>query len=332
MKIKSYLGSISLALLGVFTTPASAAPADSFPSKPIQIVLGFPPGGSTDILARLVAQHMQEAWGQPVVVLNRPGASTIIATESVARAAPDGHTLLVGASSAMTINPELYQSLPYNAKTDFSPVAIMGSFPLLLAVHPSLKVQSVSELVQAAKTRQLNYSSASTLFQLAAEMFKQMAKVDVTHIPYKGSVQALTALTSGDVQMLFLDPAPVITQMKAGKAQGLAVTSAKRWSLLPDVPTMTESGVPGYDFASWIALFTPTGTPPDIIAKVQREVARIVELPAVRSKLETLGIDAGGRALGIAPADNGPAALSKVIEVERERFAQVIRAANIKPE
>lgn len=320
---------MSLACLAL---PAGAAPADTYPSKPIQIVLGFPPGGSTDILARMVAQHLQQAWGQPVVVVNKPGASTIIATESVARAAPDGHTLLVGASSAMTINPVIYKALPYDAKRDFAPIAIMGSFPLVLAVQPSMKVKTVSELIAAARTESLNYSSASTLFQLAGEMFKQTAGVEVTHIPYKGSVQALTALTSGDVQMLFLDPAPVITQMKAGKARALAVSTAQRWSLMPDVPTMTESGVPGYDFAGWIALFTPSGTPPDVVAKVQREVARIVELPDVKGKLETLGIDAGGRALGIGPADNGPAALSRVIQTEGERFTKVIQTAKIKPE
>lgn len=329
MKMTRISAALALACLAL---PAAAAPADSYPSKPVQIVLGFPPGGSTDILARMMAQHMQQTWGQPVIVVNKPGASTIIATESVARAAADGYTLLVGASSSMTINPALYKSLPYDAKRDFAPVAIMGSFPLVLAVQPSMKAKTVRELIAAAKTESLNYSSASTLFQLAGEMFKQTADVDVTHIPYKGSVQALTALVTGDVQMLFLDPAPVIAQMKAGKARALAVTSAKRWSLMPDVPTMTESGVSGYGFASWIALFTPSGTPPDIVAKVQREVARIVELPDVKAKLETLGIDAGGRALGIEPADNGPAALSRVIQTEGERFAKVIHTANMKPE
>ncbi|MDX3907800.1 MAG: tripartite tricarboxylate transporter substrate binding protein [Pigmentiphaga sp.] len=331
MRTRRHIAGLALACLAL---PAHAATADSYPSKPIQIVLGFPPGGSTDILARLVAQHLQQAWDRPVIVVNKPGASTIIATESVAKAPPDGYTLLVGASSAMTINPVLYRSLPYDPKRDLSPVAIMGSFPLVLAVQPSMSVKTVSELITAAKAASppLNYSSASTLFQLAGEMFKQMSGTEITHIPYKGSVQALTALTTGDVHMLFLDPAPVITQMKAGKARALAVTSARRWPLMAEVPTMTESGVPGYDFASWIALFTPAGTPPDIVTKIQREVSRIVELPEVRQRLETLGIDAGGRALGIEPADNTPASLARVIDDEAKRFAQVIRTANIKAE
>ncbi|MFW7347762.1 MAG: Bug family tripartite tricarboxylate transporter substrate binding protein [Pigmentiphaga sp.] len=321
-------GALSCLALAAGTAHAAAP----YPSKQIQIVLGFPPGGGNDILARIFAQHLQQTWGQPVIVVNKPGASTIIAAESVARAAPDGHTLLVGSSSTITINPVLYRDLPYRPQRDFAPVTILSAFPLILAVQPSMKVNDVGELVAAAKTASpsLNYSSASTLFQLAGERFKQMAGVDVTHIPYKGSAQALTALTTGDVQMLFIDPAPMLAQIKVGKAKALAVTSARRYSLLPDVPTMTESGVPGYDFTSWIALFAPAGTPPEIVSKVQKEVARILEKPEVRKQLETLGMEAGGTALGIASADNTPESLTRVIHDEAERFAQVIKTANIK--
>jgi tripartite-type tricarboxylate transporter receptor subunit TctC len=316
--------------IGLF---AGAASAQQYPTGPVQIVLGFPPGGSTDILARLVAQKLQAEWGRPVVVVNKPGASTIIATETVTRSAPDGHTLLVGASSAMTINPVLYDKLPYHPR-DLMPITIMGSFPLVLAVQPSMPQRSLNELIASAKTAKpsMNYSSASTLFQLAAEMMKQMASIDVTHIPYKGSVQAMTALTAGDVQMLFLDPAPVIAQIKAGKARGVAVTSAKRWSLMPDLPTMAESGLPDYDVTSWIGLFAPAGTPQNVVDKIQRDVSSIVAAPDIRERLETLGIDAGGKALGIPDADNTPAQLAKVIRDEGVRFAQVIKTANIKAE
>jgi tripartite-type tricarboxylate transporter receptor subunit TctC len=264
-------------------------------------------------------------------VVNKPGASTIIATDYVAKSKPDGHTLVLGASSATTINPVLYPKLPYHPTRDLMPITIMGSFPLLLAVHPSVPANSVQELVAYAKGNpgKLNYSAASTLFQLSAEMFKQMAAVDVRHIPYKGSVQAMTAMTSGDVQMLFLDPAPVIPQVKAGKAKALAVTSTKRWSLLPDVPTMAESGLPQYDVTGWIGLFAPAGTPQDIINKLQAEVSQIVATPDVAKRLEALNIDPGGRALGIEPADNKPAALARVIREEGERYAKVIKAANI---
>lgn len=327
---KTRMVSCAIACIAMF---AGAACAQDYPVKPVQIVLGFPPGGSTDILARLVAQKLQAEWGQPVIVVNKPGASTIIATESVARAGADGYTLLVGASSAMTINPVLYDKLPYQPR-DLMPITIMGSFPLVLAVQPSMPQHSLNELIASAKTAKpsLNYSSASTLFQLAAEMMKQMAAIDVTHIPYKGSIQAMTALTAGDVQMLFLDPAPVITQIKAGKARGLAVTSAKRWSLMPDLPTMAESGLPDYDVTSWIALFAPAGTPKPVIDKIQLGVSRIVAQPDIRERLETLGIDAGGKALGIADADNNPAQLAKVIADEGVRFAKVIKTANIKAE
>jgi tripartite-type tricarboxylate transporter receptor subunit TctC len=327
---------LSAALCAMTLMAASGGPAfaQAYPAKPIEIVLGFPPGGSTDILARLVAQKLQEKWGQPVTVVNKPGASTIIATEYVAKSKPDGYTLVLGASSATTINPVLYPKLPYHPTKDLMPITIMGSFPLVLAVNTSVPANSVQELVAHAKSNpgKLNYSSASTLFQLAAEMFKQMASVDVRHIPYKGSIQAMTAVATGDVQMLFLDPSPVISQVKAGKAKALAVTSTKRWSLLPDVPTMAESGLPQYDVTGWIGLFAPAGTPQNIIGKLQAEVSQIVTMPDVVKRLESLSIDPGGRTLGIEPADNNPAALARVIREEGERYAKVIKAANIQAE
>jgi tripartite-type tricarboxylate transporter receptor subunit TctC len=332
--MKTLMKRTACAVLACLAVSAGPAFAQAYPSKPIQIVLGFPPGGSTDILARLVAQKLQEDWGQPVVVINKPGASTIIATESVVKSPADGYTLLIGASSGLTINPVLYDKLPYHPTRDLMPITIMGSFPLLLIVQPNMPVNSVKELISYAKTASpsLNYSSASTLFQLSGEMFKQMASVDVTHIPYKGSMQAVTALATGDVQMLFLDPAPALVQMKAGKAKALAVTSKKRWSLMPDLPSLAESGLPDYDVTGWIGLFAPTGTPPDIVAKVQKEVSRVVALPEMRERLETLGIDAGGKALGISDADNNPEQLANVIKNEAVRFTKVIKTANIKAE
>lgn len=324
----------AMLLLSCITALAGNAAAQSYPNKPVQMVLGFPPGGSTDILARLVASKLQAAWGQPVVVLNKPGASTIIATDTVAKSPADGYTLLLGASSGNTINPVLYPKLPYNPIRDFAPIAIMGSFPLVLAVHPSVPANNVRQLIERAKSVPvpLNYSSASTLFQLSAEMFKQMANVNLTHIPYKGSAQALGALTAGDVQLLFLDPAPVMAQVKGGRARALAVTSTKRWALLPDVPTMAESGMPDYNVTAWIALFAPAGTPADIVAKLQAEVNRIMQLPDVRERLETLGIDPGGRALGIESAANNADTITQLIREEGARYAKVIKTANIKAE
>jgi tripartite-type tricarboxylate transporter receptor subunit TctC len=320
-------------IAGCLAATMGSAFAQSYPSRPIQIVLGFPPGGSTDILARVVAQHLTESWGQPVVVVNKPGANTIIATETALKSPADGYTLLVGASSNLTINPVLYKDLSYKP-SDLKPITIMGSFPMVLAVNPALPVHSVSELIAYAKKASptLNYSSAATVFQLAAEMFKQMAHLDIVNIPYKGSIQAMTALTTGDVQMLFLDPAPVITQINAGKARALAVSTPKRWSLMPNLPTMAESGLPDYAMTGWIGLFAPAGTPDDIVKKIQVEVARIVALPDVRKNLETLGIDSGGRAHGIEQKDNTSEQLADLIKKEAVRYAQVIKIADIKAE
>src|SRR5689334_3441023 len=239
---------ISLGAL-ILICAASGAWAQGYPTKPIRIVVGFPPGGGNDIIARLVGAKMQESWGEPVVIDNKPGANSIIAAEFVAKSAPDGYTLLVNATGGMSVNPVLYAKLPYDPLKDFVPISMVGSFPLVLAVNPSVPAKSVRELLAYAKANpgKLNYSAGSTAFQVATEMFKQMTGIDVRHIPYKGSAASITALISGDVQMTIVDTPPLVPQIKAGRVRALAVTSAQRAGAMPELPTIAESGVPGYE-------------------------------------------------------------------------------------
>ncbi len=304
---------------------ATAAWAQTYPAKPIRIVVGFPPGGGNDIIARLVATKMQEAWGQPVVIDNKPGANSIIAAEFVAKSAPDGYTLLVNATGGMSVNPVLYAKLPYDSLKDFVPISMVGSFPLVLVVHPSVPANSVQELVAYAKANpgKLNYSSGSTAFQVASEMFKQMTGTDLRHIPYKGSAASITAVIAGDVQMTIVDTPPLVSQVKAGRVRALAVTSAKRASAMSELPTIAESGVPGYEMMLWIGVFAPAGTPRDVAAKLNAEVVRIVRLPDIREKLDAMGVEALG---------NTQEQMAEWIRREIARYAPVVKAANIKAE
>jgi tripartite-type tricarboxylate transporter receptor subunit TctC len=298
--------------------------AQAYPSKPIRIVVGFPPGGGNDLIARLVGAKMQESWGQSVVIENRPGANSIIAAEHVAKSAPDGYTLLVNATGGMSVNPVLYSKLPYDSLKDFVPISMVGSFPLVLIVHPSVPANSVPELIAYAKANpgKLNFSSGSTAFQVATEMFKQMTGTDIKHIPYKGSVQSITAVIAGDVQMTIVDAPPLMPQVKSGKVKALAVTSAQRSKALPEVPAMAES-VPGYEMVLWIGMFAPAGVPKDIAAKLNAEVVRIVKLPDVREKLHAMDVD---------PLGNTSEQVTAWIQREIAKYGPVVKAANIKAE
>jgi tripartite-type tricarboxylate transporter receptor subunit TctC len=304
---------------------ALAASAQGYPSKPIRIVVGFPPGGGNDIVARLVGAKMQEAWGQPVVIDNKPGANSIIAAEFVAKSAPDGYTLLVNATGGMSVNPVLYAKLPYSTLRDFVSISMIGMFPMVLVTTPSLPVNSVQDLIAYAKANpgKLNYGAASTAFQVATEMFKQMTGTDIRHIPYKGSVQAINAVMAGDVQMTIVDSPPVLPHVKAKQLRGLAVTSATREPSAPELPTLAEAGVPGYEMNLWIGTFAPAGTPGEVAAMLSAEVARIVRLPDVREKLA---------ALGIQPVGNTSEQFAGMIRNEIARFGPVVKAGNIKAE
>jgi len=296
----------------------------AYPSKPIRIVVGFPPGGGNDIIARMVGAKMQESWGQPVVIDNRPGANSIIASEFVAKSAPDGYTLLVNATGGMSVNPVLYAKLPYDSLRDFVPISMVGSFPLVLVVNPSLPATSVQELIAylRANPGKLNYSSGSTAFQVATEMFKQMTGTDIKHIPYKGSPGSITALIAGDVHLTIVDTPPLLPQLGSGRLKALAVTSAKRSAAMPDVPAIAES-VPGYEMVLWIGVFAPAGTAREVAAKLNAEVVRIVGLPDIRAKLAGLGVD---------PIGNTSAEMAEWIRGEIAKYGPVVKAAGIKAE
>jgi tripartite-type tricarboxylate transporter receptor subunit TctC len=311
-----------LAIVALCAASAGAF-AQAYPSKPIRIVVGFPPGGGNDIIARLVGAKVQENWGQPVVVDNKPGANSIIAAEFVAKSAPDGYTLLVNATGGMSVNPVLYAKLPYDSLKDFVPISMVGSFPLVLVVHPSVPANSVQELVAYAKANpgKLNYSSGSTAFQVASEMFKQMTGTDIKHIPYKGSAASITAVIAGDVQMTIVDTPPLVPQIRAGKVKALAVTSARRASAMSELATIAESGVPGYEMVLWIGVFAPAGTPREIAERLNAEVVRVVRLPDIREKLDAMGVE---------PVGNTSEQMAEWIRREITKYGPVVKAANIK--
>ncbi len=319
MKIKILL----FAILGALTFAAQSQGIDNYPSKPVRLVVGFPPGGANDILARLVGIKLQERFGQSFVVENKPGANAIIATELVAKSAPDGYTLLIGAAGAMTFNPGLYDKLPYDPVKDFAPVTMIGSFPLVLTVNPALGVSTVKELIALVKSKPgvLNYGAGSTPFQLVAELFKMQTGTDIKHIPYTGSAAAAAALLGGVVELTFVDSPPVVANIKAGKLRGLAVTSAKRTTFLPDLPTMIEAGVADFEVMLWTGLFAPVGTPSAVVRKLQGEIAKIVRLPEIHERMAAMGID---------PIGGTPEELATQLKLDLDRWTRVAKTAGVK--
>jgi len=304
--------------------PAAQA-QQTYPARPVRLVVPSAPGGGTDITARVMAPKLGEYLGQQVVVENRAGAGTMIGGEVVARAAPDGYTLLVGASGAMAFNPGLYAKLSYDPVRDFEPVTMLGSFPLVFAVTPSLPAQNVKELVQlvAAAPGKYNYSAGSTPFQLAMELFKLRTGTSVNHIAYKGSAQAVTAVLANEVQMTFVDAPPAVGQIKAGKLRVLAVTSKTRAVVLPDAPTMIEAGIADFEVVLWTSVFAPAGTPRPVVEKLQQQIAVILRLPDVAERMAALGIE---------PVGSTPAQLAAVLRADVEKWTAVAKSANIKAE
>ncbi len=297
--------------------------AQTYPSKPIRLIVGFPPGGGNDVVARLVSAKMQEAWGQPVVVDNKPGGNSIIATEFVAKSAPDGYTLLVNANGGMTINPLIYAKLPYDPQRDFVPISTVGIFPMLFVINPSIPAGTLQEFIAYARANRgkLNYSAGSTAFQVATEMFKQITGTDIRHIPYKGSAQSVNAVLSGDTQMTLVDSTAAVPLVKSGRLKALAVTSAQRVGSMPELPTMSEAGAPGYEMTLWVSFFAPAGTPGAIVSKLNAEIVRIVRLPDIHEKL---------LASGVEPLGNSSEQLAEMISNEIARYRPVVQAANIK--
>ena len=318
-------GCLGLMALAAMIDSASAQEDPSkYPTRAIHIVVGFTPGGGNDIIARIVGQKLSESLGQPVIIDNKPGGGAIVATEYVAKSAPDGYTLLVGASGAMAINPAVYAKLPYDPVRDFVPVSELGSFPLILIVNASSPIRSVAELVAFAKANpdKTNYSSSSAAFQLVTELFKQKTGAPMQEIPYKGANDSVMAVISGQVTLTIADAGPVSSQVKGGQVRALAVAAPNRTEDLPEVPTMKEAGA-DVDAVLWSGIFAPRRTPPAIVRKLEGELVRIARLPDVVARL---------RPLGIQPVGNSSAEFAHVLASDIARWTEVARAGNIRIE
>jgi tripartite-type tricarboxylate transporter receptor subunit TctC len=310
-------------------TLAGALPAgaQNYPVKPIRLIVPFPPGGGNDIMARTVGQKLTEATGQQVVIDNRGGAGGNIGAETAAHAVPDGYTLFLGGVGSHGTNPGLQARLPYDPVKDFAPITLIAAAPLLVVAHPSLPAKNIGELVQYAKARpgQLNFASSGTgsIAHLAAEMLNAMAKIRITHVPYKGTSPALVDLLGGQVQLMMNSAVSMIPQVRGGKLRALAVTGARRLTALPELPTVAESGVPGYEAASWYGMLAPAKTARPIIDKLNREIVAIVRLPELRDRLIADGAE---------PAGNTPDEFAAYIKRELARWSAVIKSAGIRPE
>lgn len=301
-----------------------AAHAQSFPSKPVRIIAPFPPGAGTDTLARTLAGPLTKSLGQSIVVENRPGAGTVVGTEVAARAPADGHTLLIIANS-FTINPAVRSRLPYDALKDFSGVARIASTPMVLAVHPSLPARSLKELIALARARpgELTYatSGAGTGHHLAGELFKSLAKIDLIHVPYQGGAPATTAVVGGHTSVLLVNVLSVAPQAAAGRLRPLAVTSPGRVAVLKDVPTVAESGFPGFDTAIWFGSVVPSATPKEAVDRLSAEILRALQLPEVKDVITKIGLD---------PSGLGAAEFGAFIRSELQRNEKIARAVNLR--
>jgi tripartite-type tricarboxylate transporter receptor subunit TctC len=297
----------------------------TWPSKPIKWVVPFAPGGTTDILARTIGEKLSTALGQPVVVDNRPGAGGGVGAEFTARAAPDGYTIMGGTISTHAINASLYSKLPYDPVKDFAPITLIARVPNLLVVNPSIPAASVPELIALLKANPAKYTFASsgngTSQHLSGELFKTMAGVDMQHVPYKGSPPALQDVVAGQVSMTFDNITTALPLAKGGKLRALAVTTARRSSVAPDIPTLAESGLPGFEVGSWQGVFAPAGTPPDIVKRLNTEIVKILNTPETRDKLTALGAE---------PVGNSPEEFAAMVKAEVVRWADVVKKSGAK--
>ena len=309
-----------IALLLMLLASAAAAQG-SYPTKPIRLLLGYTPGGATDIVARILAAKLQEALGQPVIVENKPGAGSNIASELVAKSAPDGYTLLVGTIANAT-NMVVYKKLGYDTLRDLAPITQLMSAPSVLSVHPSFPAKNLQELIALARRNPGKYAFASTGSggspHLAGELLKLRANIDLIHVPYKGAAPAQADLLGGQVQMAFQTALSAVPHLQSGQLRAIAVAANKRLAQLPDVPTMAEAGLPDFEVSSWNGLFAPAKTPPEIIARLHREAVKALALPDVRAKL---------LAEGAEPVGSAPEEFAAYIRAEIDKWGRVVRAS-----
>ncbi len=304
-----------------FTT----AHAQTYPNKPIRIVVPFPAGGSTDIMGRVVAEQLSAAFGQQAFVDNRPGANGVIGTELVAKAAPDGYTLLMGGIGSLAINPAIYSKIPYDPVRDFTAIIQIAQVPNVLIVHPSLPVKTVKDVIALAKANpgKLTFSSSGSgsSDHMSGELFKSMAKVDLVHVPYKGGAPAITDAIAGQVSMTFSNQPTALPHVKSGKLRGIAVTSIKRSTATPDLPTIDESGLKGFDVSSWVGVNAPANLPRDIVTRLNAEIVKGMSAPAGRERLNQLAFD---------PVLSTPDQYAAHIKSEVAKWAQVAKTAGAK--
>jgi tripartite-type tricarboxylate transporter receptor subunit TctC len=317
----------SVAILAAVSLLSPAAYAQSYPTKPVRLVVPFGAGGAPDLVARVMSPRLQESLGQPIVVDNRAGAAGILGMEIVAKSPPDGHTLVVGSAGPVAIVPSLYRKLSYDVARDFAPISMVTAIPFLLVVHPSLPVKTVKDLVALAKAKpgQLNFGSPGTgsTTHLATELLKSATGMKITHVPYKGVAAAATDLISGQVQILSGDLNTMLPQVKSGRMRAIAVTSARRSSLLPEIPSVAESGVPGFDASGWIGLLAPAATPAAIIQRVNGIVVKALATPETRSRLSALGGEVSA---------STPEQFAAFIRSETAKYGKVIKSAGIEGE
>jgi tripartite-type tricarboxylate transporter receptor subunit TctC len=310
----------------VQSVPVAAQGATAFPTKSITIIIPASPGGAIDLVARLTGQKVGDVLGKPVVVENKAGATGVIGTEAMARSTPDGHTLALVASSH-AINPSMFKKLPYDTVKSFEPVLLTHVVPLMLVVNPQVPAKNVRELIAYAKANpgKLTFASSGPggAPHMSGELFKSMAGIEMTHIPYKGSTAAHPDLLSGQVTVMFDTVAAIMPHVKSGAVRALAVTTAKRSSIAPDVPTIAESGLPGYDTSTWGGLLAPAGTPKDVVAKLNAEFAKALAAPDVQKRLADAGIEPGG---------GSPAQFAQFIQAEMVKWQKVARDAGVEPE
>jgi tripartite-type tricarboxylate transporter receptor subunit TctC len=326
MAFRKYFAALScLTLLAAGVVPASAQ--DKWPGKQITYVVPFAAGGTTDILGRLIAQKLGPALGATVIIDNKPGAGGNIGSDFVAKAAPDGHTILGGTISSHAINTSLYAKMPYDPIKNFQPITLIGMLPNVLVVNANSPYKTVKDLIAAAKAKPdaiaFGSSGNGTSQHLSGELFKNLSGVNMLHVPYKGSAPAMQGLLGDQVQLVFENAVAAIPLIQSGKLRALAVTSSKRYSGLPDVPTVAEAGLGGYEIVSWQAVFAPAGTPQPVVQKLSTEIAKIIQEPDFKARLSTLGVE---------PSGAGPAELAAFQKAEVAKWAQLIKTAHIKAE
>lgn len=314
---RNFLLSIALPLIG----SSNLGAAERYPSRPVRWIVPFQPGGTTDIIARIVGQKLSELWGQSVIIDNRPGASAVLGTQAGARSAPDGYSLVFAYNGNMTMNPNLMRKLPYDAMKDFAHVAVIVGTPFVLVVNPQVPAQSLQELIALGKASpgKLNVAVGGGAGQLSIELFKAMAAVDMTNVNYKGNAPSLNAVLSGETSVMFETLTAALPHIKSGKLRALGVTTARRSSYLPEVPAIAEV-VPGYEVNLWFGVSAPAGTPREVVERWSADVARVVRMPDVKEKFATLGLEV---------ATSTPEQMTAMIRSEIETWARVVRDAKI---